>query len=271
MTFKPADAVTEESVRNRIEEIVQEDLQFRQIFRQTRVPDGVGSTWKIPQPDDVIGDPDTITPGSSYPATEEDYSKVSINREKIGMKMRFLDEATMDNTSFDVISDQVDRAGRQMSEELNSRAFTELDGNLNSSSPVGPDDGDLARDDYLQGLRTLRGDGYNPDTIVIEEHGEEDLLTDADFTRSTQMGDSTVREGQIARADGMNVVVSNTGDISDADAYIVDSSFYGYEAVWTGVETEGWRDEDTDSEYRKIRTFRQWKAIDSGAAIKVQG
>jgi len=271
MPFQTADAITEEAVRNRVEEIAQENLQYRRAFRQVETPDSVGSTWEIPQPDDTIGEPDEISPGGEYPATEEDYTKISINREKIGMRMDFLDEAVMDNTSFDVIADQVNRAGRQMREKLDGKAFSELDNNLNTSSPVGDDGGTLAFDELTTGLRTLRDSGYSPDLWILDAHAEEDLLSDSNFNRATEQGDAVVEEGQIARMLGADVVVENTGDAADHDAYLVDTDFYGYEAVWTGMETEAERDFDTDTEKRKIRTFRGWKAIDSGAAIKIQG
>lgn len=271
MPFQTADAITEEVVRNRVEEVAQENLQYREAFRQVTVPDDVGSTWKIPQPDDVIGEPDTISPGADYPATEEGYSKVSIDREKIGMRMDFLDEAVMDNTSFDVIADQIDRAGRQMREKLDSLAFSELDGSLNSSSPVGNDGGSLAFDELTTALRTLREDGYNPDLFILDALSEEDLLSDNNFNRATEQGDAVVEEGQIGTMLGADVVVENTGDAADHDAYLIDTDFYGYEAVWGGIETEADRDFDSDTEKRKIRTYRQFKAIDSGAGIKIQG
>lgn len=271
MPFQQSDAITEESVRNRLEEIVQENLQYRQAFRQVQVPDGVGSTWKIPQPDDTIGEPTTISPGADYPATEEDYSKISINREKHGFRLDFLDEAVMDNTSFDVIADQVDRAGRQFREYMDGLAFTELDGNLNSSSPAGDDGGVMDFADLREGLRILRDGGYSPDLCILDAHAEEDLLGDSNFNRATSQGDARVETGTITRLLGMDVVVENTGDAADHDGYFVDTDFYGYEAVWTDMETESWRDEASDTEKRKVRTFRQWKSIDSDAAIKVQG
>lgn len=271
MPFQQSDAITEEAVRNRVEEIVQENLQYRRAFRQVEVPDGVGSTWKIPQPDDTIGDPTTISPGADYPATEEDYTKVSIDRVKHGIRMDFLDEAVMDNTSFDVIADQVDRAGRQMREHLDGQAFSELDNNLNTSSAVGDDGGSLAFSELTTALRTLRDAGYSPDLWILDAHAEEDLLSDSNFNRATQQGDAVVEDGQIGTMLGADVVVENTGDAADHDAYLIDTDFYGYEAVWSGMETESDRDVTSDREIRKLRTFRAYKAIDSEAAIKVQG
>jgi len=272
MPFSISDAVTEETVRNRLEEVVQERLGFRAAFRETSVPDDAGQTWKIPQPDDTIGEPDELEPGANYPTTEEDYSKVSIDRQKYGFKMAFLDEAVMDNTTFDVISDQVDRAGQQFVEKLNAEAYSELSANLNTSSPANVNqNGTITRDDYLAGLSILEGAGYDPDLMIVEENGLEDLRTDADFTRATEMSDDIIRTGELPMVDGMEITVDTTDNLGDSDAFLVDTDFYGYEATWSGVETEAYRDEDTDTEFRKARTYRQWKAMDSGAAIKIDG
>lgn len=272
MPFSTSDAVTEETVRNRLEDVVQERLGFRAAFRETDVPDGTGSTWKIPQPDDTIGQPSKIQPGTDYPATEEDYSKVSLEREKYGFRMDFLDEAIMDNTSFDVVADQVDRAARQFTELLNAEAFAELDNNLNTNSPTqNTQNGTLTRDDYLVGLADLEGAGYDPDLMILEEQGLSDLRTDPDFTRATEIGDDVIRTGELPQVDGMSVTIDTTGNLGDADAFLVDTDFYGYEATWGGVEVEGDRDFDTDTEKRKARAYKTWKAMDSGAAIKING
>lgn len=271
MPITVSDAVTEEAVRNRVEEVVQANLQYRQAFREVPVPDGVGETWNIPQPDDTIGEPATIPAGADYPSAEEDYSKIAITREKIGMVLDFLDEAVMENTSFDLVADQVDRAARQMREHLDGKAFTELDGNLNSSSPAGGNAGSMAWADMVEGHRILRDAGYNTNLIVLDAHAEEDLLQVSEFNRATEQGDAVVEEGEIARMLGAPVVVETTGDAAQHDAYMVDTRFYGYEAVWTPFETEAWRSESSDTEHRKLRTFRAWTAIDAEAAIKIQG
>lgn len=273
MPFDTSDAVTEEAVRNRLEEIVQERLGFRAAFRQTTVPENVGETYKIPVPEDTIGEPAEIEPGADYPSTEEDYRKVEIDRVKWGFKMSFLDEAVMDNTSFDVIADHVDRAGRQFNEKLNTQAYNELDANLHTSSPLnsGSSDSTLSRDDYLAGMSTLEGVGFDPDLIIVEESGLNDLRTDADFVRATDMGDQIVQSGELPSPDGMQLTVDTTGALGTADAYVVDTDYYGYEAVWSGIETEDYRDENSDTEFRKARTFRNWKAMDESAAVMIDG
>lgn len=269
MPFSESDVIDQESVRTRVEQIAEENLQFRQAFRQTDAPANAGDSFKIPVPDDALGEPEDIEELEEYPHDEEGYTKVPINRQKVGQIVPISDEAQMDNL-FDIQMDHLDRMARKMQEGLDSRAFDVLDNNLNSEIG-GMDGGDLTYSNITQGLRIARSDGYNPDTLIIESMGEEALLNDDNFNRATTVGDSVVRDGVIARAAGMDVTVSNTGDMSTHDAYVVDSDFYGYEGVWTGVETETFRGDMNDTDYLKIRVFRGWQATDASAAVKVQG
>lgn len=269
MPFSKSDVIDQESVRARVEQIAEENLQFRQVFRQTPAPDDAGDSFKIPVPNDALGEPEDIEELEEYPHDEEGYTKVKIDRQKIGQVVPITDEVQMDNL-FDVQADHIDRMGRKMQEALDSRAFDVLDANLNAET-VGDDQDNLTYAEVTEGLRVVRSDGYNPDTLIIDSHGEEDLLNDDNFNRATSAGDSVVRNGVIARAASMNVVVSNTGDMAQHDAYVVDSDFYGYEGVWSDVETDTFREDMSDVDYLKIRVFRGWQATDASAAVKVQG
>lgn len=269
MPFSESDVIDQESVRARVEQIAEENLQFRQVFRQVPAPPDAGDNFKIPVPDDTLGEPEDIKELEEYPHDEEGYTKVQIDRQKIGQVVPISDEAQMDNL-FDVQADHIDRMGRKLQEGLDGRAFEVLDANLNATT-AGSDADDLTFAEVTEGLRVARADGYNPDTLIIDSFGEEDLLNDNNFNRATQSGDSVVRNGVIARAAGMNVVVSNTGDMTQHDAYVVDSDFYGYEGVWSDVETDTFREDMSDVDYLKIRVFRGWQTTDASAAVKVLG
>lgn len=246
MPFSQSDVIDQESVRARVEQIAEENLVFRQVFRQTPAPDDAGDSFKIPVPNDALGEPEDLDELEEYPHDEEGYTKVPINRQKVGQVVPISDEAQMDNL-FDVQADHIDRMAGKMQEGLDSRAFDVLDANLNATVE-GDDAGDLTYAEITAGLRVGRSDGYNPDTLIIESEGEEALLNDNNFNRATTAGDSVVRDGVIARAAGMDVTVSNTGDMAAHDAYVVDTDFYGYEGVWSGVETDTFRGDMNDVE-----------------------
>lgn len=270
MAFNTSDVISVTQIRDRVHQIAEENLVFRRAFEQLPVPPGTDDNWSVPVDNDVLAEPSEVGEGSRYPTDEESYGKVTFERTKIGQAIPITDEAIMDN-AFPIVARLVDKQGRKFREKLDGSAFTELDGNLNASSPGGDDDGTLSYDDVLEGKKILRGDGYNPNLLVVQEDGEEDLLTDSDFTRSTQLGDSVVQDGEIGRASGMEVVVSNTGDLGANDAFIVDTTFYGGEAIWVDVEMEEVEDRLSDTTYLKARTFRDWKALDASAATKVTG
>lgn len=274
MAFDTSDVISVTQVRDRVHDLAEERLQFRRAFEQMNAPDPTDDSWDIPTDDDTLGEPDEVAEGASYPTDEEAYSTVTATRRKFGQAIPITDEAIEDN-AFPIIARLVDKQGRKMQEKLDGEAFTVLDSNLNASSPVtDTDDDTLSWDDILAGKTTLLGDGYDPDLLIVEENGLTDLLTDSDFLRASDFGDQIIVEGEgaLGRAGGMTVALSNTGDIStNADAYMIDSRFYGAEVVWRGMEMEQVDERLEDKTYLKARTFRDWVALDSSAAIKVNG
>lgn len=271
MAFDTSDAITVTDVRNRVHDLVEEELQFRSAFMSMTPPAGTDNQWDIPTDDDNLARPEEIGEGSDYPADEEAFTNVTATRRKFGQTIPITDEAQMDNV-FELIDYLSNKMARKMREKLDTEAFSTLNNNLNSDSPANNNqNGTLTYDDVLAGVKQLGLDGYDPDLLIIQPDGEEDLRTDADFTRSTQMGDAVVQEGQVDRVAGMDVVVSNTGDLGSADAFAVDSSFYGAEVTWMGMEAEEVRKELKDTDYLKMRTYRDWVALDSEAAIKIDG
>lgn len=265
--------ISQEAVRATVEERLQESLVFRQAFRELDASGINSNTIKVPNPDDVLAEPAAIAPGAEYPATREDYTKVSIDREKYGQVIKVPDEDAMDNV-FDLVADHVDLAAREMAEFLDGLAFTELSGNLDADSPVsagGSADDNLTYDDIMRGVRELEENAAQPDIVFVGPQGKEDLMTSDDFTRASDLGDDVIRNGVFGRVGGIDVSYSNTGDITAHNAIIVDSDRYGYEATWMGVETEQEDDFDTDTSKYKVRTYKGFKAMKPEAAVEVEG
>lgn len=272
MAFDTSDAITQTDVRNRVHQLVEEDLVFRGAYEQLTPPPGTDNQWSIPTDSDTLAQPDEISPGANYPVDEEEYATVTATRRKFAQAIPVYDEAQMDSV-FPLMDRLARKMARKMNEKLDSEAFDVLDGNLNATSPVtnaGGSAGTMEYGDILGGVRELGIDGYDPDLLIIEPNGEEDLRNDSNFTQATNQGEATVREGRIERVAGMDVRISNTGDVTDGEAYLVDTSFYGGEVVFGDIESEEERKPLSDTDYLKIRTYRDWVALDSEAAIKVQ-
>lgn len=268
MAFDTSDAISVTDIRDRVWDLAEENLQFRRAFDQIQVPEGTDNQWQIPTDDDALAEPQEVREGSAYPADEEAYSTVTFTRTKYGQMIPVTDEAVMDNI-FPIITRLVDKQGRKFQEKLDAEAFSILDNNQNSDGTITSGSGGLAYADVLAAKKELRADGYNPDLLIVEENGEENLLNDSNFTRDTDMGDAIVQNGELTSVSGLDVVVSNTGDMSANRAFVVDTDFYGVEAVWMGMEMEEVEDRKADTTYLKARTFRDWQAVDAEANIKI--
>lgn len=262
--------ITEEAVRATVEEIAEENLVWRRAFRSLDASSINNSTMTVPKPDDVMAEPTAVAPGSEFPGTHEEYSEVNITREKYGFETDITLEDQMDNV-FDLIASHVDGQAGKMAEFLDGKAYAELSGNLNADSPAGDANGTLSYDDILAGSEQLELDIFDPDIAITDPSGKSDLLTDPDFTRATDMGDDVVQNGQIGSVSGLDVFYSDTGDLGQNDAIIIDTDYYGYEATWTGITSD--RYQRTEKQKDVIRTFtmKGWKAMDSDAAILVDG
>jgi HK97 family phage major capsid protein len=268
------DILTEEAVRTRMEDITQEKLAFRQVFRDLDATGISNDEMKVPRPEDVMGTPEAVPEGAEFPQDSEEYEKVTINFEKWAQSVPITEEAQQDSM-FDVAGDMVDRMGRQMQEFLNEQAFKVLSNNLNDGSPGGSSDqGGSGFDfhDVIDARQTLRAENFDPDTLIVNSRAGAGLLHSDELLRSTSMGDDTVRNGMIGRIAGLDVVEStaNLMNQSSAGGYIVDSEFYGYEATRQPIQTNRHTDESRHTDFMQIYTRKGFEAMNPQAAIKVQ-
>lgn len=272
MTVKASDVLTEEVVRQRMEDIVQENLQFRQAFRSLDVTSINSDTFKVPRPTDEIGLPEAIPEGAEFPRDEENYEKVNINWDKYGFEVALTREGQADSM-IDVKADQMERQARQMQERLNELAFNELEGNRHATL-AGDGNDTMSFSDVVDGRQTLRQDNFSPDLLLVDIEAEQDLLTDSNFTHATDLGDNTLTEGAIGRVAGLDVIVTDAGHISGdgtPTAYIVDTDFYGYEATREPIMTNQYDDPERQANIIQIWTRKGFKAIEPNAAIRVDG
>lgn len=266
MTFDTSDAISVTDIRNRLHDLAQENLVFRAAFQQLQVPDGTDNQWQIPIDEDVLAEPDEVAEGSHYPTDKDEADVVTFTRTKYGQAIPVTDEAIMDNI-FPLISWLVDKQGRAFQERLDSEAFGVLNADNNDTSA---DTGTtMSYDLFLEAKRILRDGGYNPDLCIIEAQGEEQLLGSDDVTPATEFGDAVIEEGELGRLAGVDILVSNTGDLGANTGFMVDTSFYGAEAVWVGMEMEQVDERLEDTTYLKARTFRDWQALDDQAAVEM--
>lgn len=271
MPLDSGEVITEEAVRAQVEQLVQEDLLWRRAFKDLDVTGIDSNSFKVPQHDDTMGNPEAVAEGSELPRDEPSYSKVTIDFELYGFEVPITRQARQTAT-MDVVTDSVERQTRQMSEFLNEIAFNELNNNLHTSSPAGnlADTGALEFNDIVDGLRILRESGYSPEFVIVDTQGEADLLTSTEFTHASDLGDETLTTGQIGRIAGLDVFSSNAGHLGSQEGIIVDPEFYGYEAIREGMQTRMYEEPESLSEVLQLWTQRGYKGVQTDAAIKVQ-
>jgi len=264
--------LTHPILRDRVEEITQENLVWRQAFRDYDATDINSNTVQFPVPDDSIGNPDVVAEGAEFPREQETYSKESLTFEKFGFEIALTHEAQEDSM-IDVVRDQVDRQARQMSEEMNYQAFNVIQNN--NAGTVGDADGVFTYDDVLSGRQPLMQDNFDPDLLIVDLDAAHDLLQDANFLEATEMQGEMRREGQIGRIAGFDVVEAdddfNITDNDNPGAVMVDTDFYGYEGEREPITTEDYMEDRTQTEVYRIYTRMGWLAIDPSACVVIEG
>ena len=283
MALKVNDVITRDFVRETVEEIVAEDLVWRQAFREIDAT-GIGSNaYTFFVDNDDMGTPEVIGEGEEFPRDKSTLREITVNFEKFGDEVAITMEAQEDGM-IDMKARQVEDLARRMAQWLNQQAFEQLNADGNhieetaSGEPIGDDNGELTFSDIRDGMVGVRSYNYTPDLLIVDLDGYGDLLTDDNFNRATSGGDEVVSSGEIGRIAGMDVVVDNTqrigsdggDDDSDAGAYVIDSSYYGYELTRTPITTNEYNDPERQAEIMQIYTRKAWATIWPEAAAKVQ-
>lgn len=265
-----SDILTEQRIRRVVEEEQEHVLLWNELFRTLNLPDDWPTdTMEIPSDDAVMGQPSRIQEGSEFPREEEDYSKETVTVQKYGHEVSVSWESELFSV-FDIVAQQVEKAARRMGELINEKAFDEVNNNLHANSPVSGS-GTLVYDSVVDARKEILDSKYTPQAFIVNTQGEADLLKSPEFTRASDLGDDTITEGVIGRIAGLDVMVDNSGLLSDtqAEGIIADPNDYGYEVVKRDVATEEYEAPERQARIFQIYTMRAWKAINSDAAIKV--
>lgn len=260
-------------LESRVEEITEENLRYRQAFREYDATGINSDSVTIPVPDDAMGNPKIVAEGAEYHRDEETFSSQSLTFDKFGFEVAVTDEARQDSRA-NLVETQVDRQSRQMAEEMNLQAFTTLTNNVGSTQ--GDANGVFTFDDVLAGREQLLTNNYNPDLLIADVSASHDLLADSNFTdAATEDNAQRRRSGVIGEIAGFDVVEADDGNnitgSSNPGAVLVDTDYYGYEGERLPVESTEYREERSDTDVFKVRTRMGWVVTDSSAAVIIEG
>ena len=264
--------ISDKAVRQTAEQIAQENTVFREAFRQIDVPERTGDTFGIPVPDDVLGEPTEMQPGSEFDYGREDYSEAEVNRNYYGQGSR-IPEQESDDATFSLVEDHVQRHAENMALHLDTEAYNVLDTAAPAANQVGSSDGtDMTFDDVSAGVEALedREGGYMPDAVFLGTQAKNGLLRSLQ-DRGTDLGDNITQTGEIGNYAGLTLYYSNINALDNNDAILVDTDYLGYEGVWNDVDSD--QEEDFDTRSLKIQIFAEmgWVATQPEAAVRVRG
>jgi len=277
MPVTAQDVISDTDVKETLEVRTEQMYQFRRAFRDDDATDINSGSKSFPQAtDEVRGTMDQVTERSDYPEASMNYEGINADYEKEGFIIRVSDEA-VDDSVFDVVMDVTEQMGVAAEKRLDAKAFSLMDpngaNNLNSNGPIGTDGNDLNFAAVVDSYTTLVEGEFVPSDFELycSPDAWGDLANDDNFNRATDQGDALARNGMLGEAFGVTIAMTNTGDLGDDEALMVDTGRYGYESTRWEREVSSEYDFDNDETKYKIRTRNDYLTMKPNAAIFLQG
>lgn len=278
MAVTASDVISDDDVRAILEERTQEMYQFRRAYRNHDATDLNSNQFSFPQADDDVRDAmNEVGEQSDYPRTELNYSNVTANYTKDGFEIAISDEAVSDSV-FDIVMDVTEEMAIGAESRLDSLAWSLMDpddgNNLDTTDgPIGTDGNDLNYDAVVDAYTALLDNEMSPADfeLYVSADAFGDLAKDDNFTHATDQGDQTVRQGTLQVGFGVPIIPTNTGDLADDEANLIDTGKYGYESTRWDREVTNYREESQDQDVFKIRHRKDFVVMKSDAGIHIQG
>ena len=277
LTFDDIDGpITLPVLEDRVEDIVEQQLVYRDAFRSYDATDIASNVVQIPVPNDDGAYPSVVDEGAEYPRAHETYELKEMTFDKFGFEVPLTMEAVEDSR-IDLTQDQVDRQARQMAEDINGRAFEEIRAQIDETAGGVTNDNTMTYDDVLDGREALVSKSYNPDLMIADVGAVHDLMKGENFLRATDIGDQLRRDGALGRIAGMEVIEDDSGlplggeGDDNPGALMVDTDLFGYEGERTPVTTEEYEEQRTQTDVYRIFSRMGWLVTQPEAGVIVEG
>jgi hypothetical protein len=283
---RASDVVSDDDVRAIVEKIRNNYYQARRAFRDHDATDIDSNSFDFPVSDnDLDGEVVEVGENSDYPRANLSWSEVSAAYTKYGVELAISDEAVADSY-IDVAMQAQEDMIRAEERRMETVAYGVLDGNTNSS--VGDIDANSNNNDTMEevDIESAREEYFNAELdfneaiLLAAGDNMSDFLNMDGFTQASELGDFVTRRGILPEGDLDNqallgvvhdipVYLSNTGAFTEGDAFLVDTSAFGWESTRWDTEVSNRYDEDKDSTIYKIRARMDWVATQPEANIKI--
>lgn len=275
MALTTRDVITQDFVRETVEEVVEENLVWRRAFREIDASGIDSNSYTFYIDNDEMSRPTIVGEGEEAPRHQSTVAEKTVKFEKYMGEVSLTMEA-MEDGLIEMKAREIEDLARSMAEKLNAEAYSQLSSNLqqqdSGSNAIGDSNGTLSFSDITEGIKALSEDDYDPDLLFVDVDGYVDLLTDSNFNRATESGDEVVRTGEVGQVAGMTVVLDSTQSIAGGHGAIaVDSTRYGYELTRTPMSTREYEEPERQADVVQAFTRKAWTTIFSDAAAEIDG
>lgn len=275
MALTTRDVITQDFVRETVEEVVQENLVYRRAFREIDASNIESNSYTFYIDQDDMGAPQIVGEGEEAPRHQSTVEEQTVQFDKFMGEVTLTMEAMSDGL-IEMKAREVEDVARAMAERLNREAYEVLAANNQDTTDgetIGDANGVLSFSDIVEGMKALREDDYTPDLLIVDVDGYTDLMTDSNFNRATESGDEVVRTGEVGRIAGMPVVIDTTQDIAPNGhgAFAIDTNRYGYELTRTPMSTNEYEEPERQADVIQAFTRKAWTVIFDEAAALIDG
>jgi len=286
MAQTASDIISDDDVRAIVDKIRNKKYQNRRAFRDYDATDNDSNSVEFPVSDgDFDGDVAEVPPGSEYPRATKAYDTVAAAHTKYGFEIAIPDEDVEDNV-IDIVLDQEEDMVRAEETRMDAIAYGVLSNNTNSAGPIDANsnsNGTIEYDDIGAAREQAFLDELDLGEIMLITGGQNmtDFTSMDEFTQASELGDMVIEQGILpggnlvgqqaflGTVNDIPVYLSNTGDYSDGEAYLVDPTNFGWESTRRAVDVSQYREEDKEQDVWQIDQRVDFVATQATANIAI--
>jgi hypothetical protein len=281
MALTAQDVISDDDVRAIVEKIRNKKYQARRAFRPYDATDNDSNAVEFPVSDsDFDGDVAEVPPGAEYPRATKDYSTVSAAHTKYGFEVAIPDEDVEDSV-VDITMDHEEDMIRAEETRIDSVAFNILSSNAGTS--VGPNNASWAFDDFTKAKQQAFESELDMGEleVYVAATAMNELISLTEFTQASELGDQVIEQGILPGGDmvgdqaflgtiaGLPVYASNTGEFSQYEGYLVDTSNFGWESTRRELDVTTYREDSKEQDVFQIDQRVDFVATQSSANIQI--
>lgn len=253
----------------------EEMYAFRNAFMvDNEAPNRDGDSVEYPQiEEDFEGDLVEIGKDDPHPEAKLEYDGIQAAWTEYGFKFRIRDKDIRDSKINLVVTNQQRMADEEFS-RLDAIAGLVLENNRNDIE-IGDPDTDWNYEAAVDMETELIDAGYSTNSLlwILSPRAWGGLAKTDEFVTETErfageFRDTGIRHGELL---GHPAVRTNTGFMDGTEAYLVDTSIYGWESPRKAFEVTDWRNEDLRCHFYALNGEIDFVPTEPDAALKGLG